>query len=492
MPQHNRPPQHQKRASNSSKQQRSAAGSASVSSISSSSNSNNSSSSLASSLDNVDTQSPVATRHRIKQESALRQYWHHKRSSNTNSASATAAAVKEAIDALTMEQAILDAIRIGCDAHVKKEVPGGWDGLQGVLRRIKEKFTERNYEGIFGGDSSSALSFETSDAKEKDSREQVERKVENQEEILPMQLVAYAAGYSAGRALCYWDLFTGVPVLRNILTNPTKNQDNRINVLAIGAGPAAEVIGIASAIAPITFTSSSSVDTVALAETNTAPSINLHVQDIAEYGPITHSIAKSSSDMFNLSSDRFNVSFSRGDILTSDLDKRGDIDKRIGTADCVTAFFVLNEVLGRSKKEFVGLVGRLVGGMKVGGVLVVVDSAGSFSEVKVGGGGKDGKSDGGANVGEEDEGDEEHEDLDPSRSAPTRAHSGASANSTSQAQARTYMVYHLLDGIKNFEIVARSDSRWYRVPYASQPLLSYPAKLHNMRHFVRVYRKKAT
>ncbi|KAJ3212705.1 hypothetical protein HDU67_003661 [Dinochytrium kinnereticum] len=406
----------------------------------------------------INTQDPASRSHRAQQEQALRRSWINRhRTSQIASED-----VEEALASLTMEQAILDAVRIGCDAAVKKDIPEGWSGLGVVLRRIKEKFVGRNYEGIFGKEGQEAepsldgLSID---------------------DTLPSQLVAYAAGYTAGRSLCYWDLLTGIPQIRDMLSEAIWGESSTpLNVFALGAGPAAEVVGMAAACSSVDHEQEDGVSS-AEKKLATGGGINIHVQDIADYGDIVQSLTKTSRDMFFLPQSLFNVTFSRGDVLTADTARQKDLAARIGSADIVTALFLLNELLGSSKKEFVRLVGTLVAKMKPGSFLLVVDSAGSFSEVELG-------SKGGRKSGVDAEEEDEEEDLDPTRS--NRDSSGA------RAGQRTYMVYNLLDQIRAFDIVAKTDSRWYRVPTPQQqPGLSYPAKLHNMRHFVRLYRRRA-
>lgn len=47
------------------------------------------------------------------------------------------------------------------------------------------------------------------------------------------------------------------------------------------------------------------------------------------------------------------------------------------------------------------------------------------------------------------------------------------------------MVYMILDHLKDLAIVHQDDATWYRCP----PGVTYPLKLENMRHFIRIYRK---
>lgn len=75
--------------------------------------------------------------------------------------------------------------------------------------------------------------------------------------------------------------------------------------------------------------------------------------------------------------------------------------------------------------------------MMPGSKLLVVDSAGSFSDVEIAG--------------------------------------------------QRYMCYHLLDNIEALECIQKSDSEWYRYPKKLENM--YPGKLNNMRFFYRLYKK---
>ncbi|KAJ1549125.1 hypothetical protein HK405_009421 [Cladochytrium tenue] len=137
-----------------------------------------------------------------------------------------------------------------------------------------------------------------------------------------------------------------------------------------------------------------------------------------------------------------------------------DFEAAVARADLVTALFVLNEVLAAGRRGFVALAAALVRCMRPGALLLVVDSAGSFSEFEVRRAG-DGVGGGG---------------------------SSPSSNS-GDASSRTYMVYALLDAIDAFEVVEATNAQWFRLPAAATGL-DYPLKLNNMRYFMRLYRRR--
>ncbi|KAJ3266746.1 hypothetical protein HDU77_010853 [Chytriomyces hyalinus] len=241
----------------------------------------------------------------------------------------------------------------------------------------------------------------------------------------PSLLQAYVAAYSPSRSLCYCSLFSSSETLKTALQSANF-------IYSVGSGSGGELVGITAALSRTTRT------------TPTTPTF--HSQDIADYttalAPI-HTTLKTTFPSVNLSYES-----SVFDILSTLQEHVSSKTECVAKADVITCFFILNELLANSKKEFVAFVKVLVMGMKQGALLVVVDSAGSFSEVAVG--------------------------TTSSKPSPQQ-----------QQQQPTYMVYHLLDAIKAFEIVEQADSQWYRYPQG----LHYPVKLNNMRHFLRIYRK---
>ncbi|KAG0194462.1 hypothetical protein DFQ28_011263 [Apophysomyces sp. BC1034] len=105
------------------------------------------------------------------------------------------------------------------------------------------------------------------------------------------------------------------------------------------------------------------------------------------------------------------------------LEKSERREELIASADLITFMFVMNELFVK-KMAAMALIQSLV-----------VESAGSFSHLQVGN--------------------------------------------------RTYMVYMLLDALKDLECVIAEDTRWYRYPEH----MKYPVDIQNMRYFIRLYKK---
>ncbi|KNE71520.1 hypothetical protein AMAG_15735 [Allomyces macrogynus ATCC 38327] len=123
----------------------------------------------------------------------------------------------------------------------------------------------------------------------------------------------------------------------------------------------------------------------------------------------------------------YKSSFSVGNLLDS------TFPLPVGEATVVTLFFTLNELFAQSKAGAMAFLQRLIAALPRDAILVVADSAGSFSDLTIG--------------------------------------------------SREYKITVLLDMMRGLRRVAGADSLWFRFI----PELRYPFKLENMRYFWRVY-----
>ncbi|KAG0280924.1 hypothetical protein BGZ95_007959 [Linnemannia exigua] len=336
-----------------------------------------------------------------------------------------------------------------------------------TLQTIKSHFFDRNYDAVFQN---------------------------------PGHLPVYSARYAPSRALCYYHLFLEHPVLMKTLEGPS-------TILCIGSGAGSELVGISAAMVhanPVlkvkkvkksadkeqstkgaaktevhaeagaeqmskdtsvikgndtngavedttlgmeklavtssepTQDPSTDAPAPAAAVTKTKPKkskVNKHqvtivMQDYVDWSPILGPMESVIRSRMVLGPERLQCETEIGNVL----DLSEGLLERVAKADLITFMFVLNELF-QDKKRTMLLVAKIVAAMPSGAHMLVADSAGSFSNLKVG--------------------------------------------------DRTYMVYMLLDHLKSLEIVYQDDATWYRCP----PSLTYPLKLENMRHFVRIYRK---
>ncbi|RUS19005.1 hypothetical protein BC937DRAFT_88079 [Endogone sp. FLAS-F59071] len=243
-----------------------------------------------------------------------------------------------------------------------------------TLQHIKSAFFERNYLSIFTNSSN---------------------------------LPVYTAAYIPARALCYYTLFRNEPLLLNLLSRPTR-------IFLPGSGSGSELIGIAAAM---------------MHATSSKQKVDLRMMDIGEWEGVLSGLEDVVRKRWGWGEELI-CGYEKGDVL-----ELGEtMLEEIREADLITFMFVMNELFVE-KGRAMEMVKRLVEGMKKGAWLLVVDSAGSFSHLKIGG--------------------------------------------------KTYMVYFLLDALKDFEKLVADDSKWYRYPEH----LKYPVDIQNMRYFIRLYQK---
>jgi 25S rRNA (uracil2843-N3)-methyltransferase len=200
-------------------------------------------------------------------------------------------------------------------------------------------------------------------------------------------------------------------------------------IMCLGAGNGSELLGLAAAQLRATI--------------HEDANLVLHIQDFADYkSDVLIPLEETIRSKWGISTTRLVTEYSVSNVLDLGKDKESEGDEGLTntmqSSHLVTSFFLLNELWMQSKSSTVKFLMNLVATVKSGTYFLFIDSAGSFSEVNVNGKG--------------------------------------------------YMVYHLLDQIRDFEIVDQTDSKWYRYPQT--PRLSYPTPLNNIRYFMRLYRKK--
>ncbi|KAF9278559.1 hypothetical protein BGZ74_003048 [Mortierella antarctica] len=165
--------------------------------------------------------------------------------------------------------------------------------------------------------------------------------------------------------------------------------------------------------------------------------VTIVMQDYVDWSTILEPMETVVRQRMVLGAERLRCETEVGNVL----DLSEGLLQRVAKADLITFMFVLNELVpGQEEDDAPGRQDRgchAYCSSHVGTHFCakVVDSVGSFSNLKVG--------------------------------------------------ERTYMVYMLLDHLKSLETVYQDGATWYRCP----PSATYPLNLENMRHFVRIYRK---
>ncbi|KAJ1822899.1 hypothetical protein LPJ56_000484 [Coemansia sp. RSA 2599] len=274
------------------------------------------------------------------------------------------------------EQSILNILRMVCSEAIRN--PDFGERLQ----MIKKLFYNRDFDGIF---------------------------------LQPENLPVYTAQYVPRRALCYYEIFSA-PELQQIL-------QKRPTVYCLGAGSGSELLGISAASCRALEDGGSDKGDVP---------ITIHSQDYADWSPILNSLENAIRYKWGIEEKHVRYEFSVGDLLCI----TPEIEAQIARAQLVTVMFVFNELFS-DKTNVMNFVRAMVKNLRKGSHFLLVDSAGSFSSVKVGN--------------------------------------------------RDYMSYMFFDSLtQHFAPVISHDSRWFRHSQG----LEYPLGIENMRYFLRLYQKK--
>ena len=328
-------------------------------------------------------------------------------------------------------------------------------------------------------------------------------------------LEVYALRWSPSRALAYADLFCDceylMDLLEDLLVERTDRRGEEVGpvggenestavpqtlpsdglnksqskagakVTCLGAGSGAEVVAFAGYLNWLRYGTSQTGSTGILrSEPLEFKPLLLQTIDIANWSAvvnslisnITSSVEKSESSQadqatpqsLSTDSSHFQASFSQIDVLSPDLEP---LTLKIQSSSLVTLMFTLNELYTTSVSRTTTLLLTLTSILESGSLLLVVDSPGSYSTVKL------------------------------------NKRSGARGETieTAAVEEKRYPMQWLLDhtliqapnvgssknacGEKLWEKVYAQDSKWFRLPKG----LKYPIALEDMRYQVHLYRR---
>ena len=310
---------------------------------------------------------------------------------------------------------------------------------QNILRSIKQSFVERDYMSIF------------------------------QTPSTPHHLPIYFAYYTPSRALAYRSIFSQISdgMLVDYLTGRLEVRNRELTrrrllrrgestdsnhgaplldiktaITCIGAGPGAEILAMLDILDeelrkekyPVLAGQERDVLFSEFDERLSgvhAQQIDLRVIDIGSFQFLYDALQPRTNSPIHLS-------FEQESILTLNNDK---LRLMAETSGLITFMFTLNELFSISKSQTCAMLSNFINNMRRGGMLLVIESAGSFSELKVG--------------------------------------------------SKEAMVFRVLDAVKCLDCVSKSDSAWYRIPDTIRHIRSSSLfELNDMRYFVRLYRKK--
>jgi 25S rRNA (uracil2843-N3)-methyltransferase len=301
-----------------------------------------------------------------------------------------------------------------------------------ALRSIKQSFVERDYESIFYTPKTKA------------------------------HLPVYVANYTPSRALAYRsiipsiadgvivELLSGRLALRNRELEKRRRRrkgdilgdvviDSQVNVLCFGGGPGAEVIALVDIIKAELkqpkWPHNENIDEMVYSDYERQLSglhtsqISIQVIDIGDFAFLTELIRADCPPVVSLLSQQSSV-------LTMD---PKELKQQCSKSHLLSFFFTLNELFAVSKSLTCQMLTTIIQSMQPGCYLLVLESAGSFSELSVG--------------------------------------------------SKEMMVFRLLDAVKLLKCVYAENSEWYRVPARVRKLHVASFDLNDMRYFVRLYRR---
>jgi len=246
----------------------------------------------------------------------------------------------------------------------------------------------------------------------------------------PENLSAYVIRWSPSRALCYRSVFLN---LCGEVTDVFETADTAgtSEIICIGGGAGAELVGAAAA-------------TRNLLPRGEAATGKIHVTaiDVAEWGEPFDALAADICENYIPSTQPgvFSADFCREDILAPSVPLEDLIPP---STRLITLLFTTNELYSQSRTATTKLLLSLAGVVEKGCLLLVLESAGSYSTVQVG--------------------------------------------------EKTFLMgilleHTLLGPDGDWEKIEGDDARWFRLPDEGKGL-RYPLALENMRYFVRVFRR---
>lgn len=277
-------------------------------------------------------------------------------------------------------------------------------------------------------------------------------------------LQAYAVRWSPSRALAYRTIFLDTCMdVRRIFNLCKESSSLPMEIVCIGGGAGAEVVGAAAAMRDLAQErwkgqgggglGISDKGNISVGEGDTPrecgnrlPRLHITAIDISPWSTILSSIITTLTTPYKIQSpfippNTLSVTFAQGDILLGET-----ASKITKSTSLITLLFTTNELFTQSTAKATAFISSLGDRVSIGALLMVVESAGDYSTVKVG--------------------------------------------------EREYPMPWLLDLILvgrqdkestgAWKKLVAEDSNWYRLPKGK---LKYPIELENMRYMVRVYQR---
>lgn len=318
----------------------------------------------------------------------------------------------------------------------------------------------------------------------------------------PVYLDAYALRWSAARALAYTDIFSRSDrrvwfSSRQCPESSTEFQslpgvalsadhtvvEHATKIVCIGGGAGAEIAALASASRHLSFTQRLDIFAIDIADwTEPVNKLGASLTTIPKLSAYASEAIRQSNRAF-LDPEKLTINFLHKDILsypqkgdttstdqqqqTPNQQPRNDIQTPslqdiLSNASLCTMMFTLNELFTTSIPKTTATLLSLTDAMSPGSHLLVVDSPGSYSEIKLG-------------------------NKNKSKSKPGTAEA--------EPETKKYPMKWLLDhtllnmaGKDKWTKIEDEESVWFRIEDKSA--LKYPLELENMRYQIHVYRRQ--
>jgi 25S rRNA (uracil2843-N3)-methyltransferase len=311
----------------------------------------------------------------------------------------------------------------------------GWEGQKGA-------------DGVEGGSEGDGEGDEDEEVREDDEKEV---RVWDKGEFLE----GYAVRWSPARALGYMEIL--YEIVEGIVKSKEVGEDGSrdVKIACLGGGAGAEIASLAGVLNFLLGDQKSKSE-----GDDEAPKIKFTVDlvDIADWADVTKklhhglttgppiskyaSAAVKAANVSLVPAEAFQTVFYQEDVLSPTSTK---LPALLTSKDLITLFFTLNELYTASLPETQAFLQTLTSTVATGTLLLVVDSAGSYSTISING-----------------------------------------------KPEKRYPMHWLLDHTlldegkgKKWEKVKEEESRWYRIPEG----LSYKLELENMRVQLHLYRR---
>jgi 25S rRNA (uracil2843-N3)-methyltransferase len=332
--------------------------------------------------------------------------------------------------------------------------------LEELVQEIKGYLFNREFESAFcfgpgwegrTDDDDGEGDSEGVDEDDQEDQEEKEVKIRDKSEFLE----GYAVRWSPARALGYMEIL--YEIVEGIVKSKELREEGRreVRIACLGGGAGAEIASLAGV---LNFIIGDQKSTAGEEDKEANIQFTVDLVDIADWADVTKklhhglttgppiskyaSAAVKAANVSLVPAEAFQAAFHQQDILSP---SSSELPTLLTSKDLITLFFTLNELYTTSLPKTQAFLQTLTSTVATGTLLLVVDSAGSYSTISING-----------------------------------------------KPEKRYPMHWLLDHTlldegkgKMWEKVREEESRWYRIPEG----LTYKLELENMRVQLHLYRR---